>query len=190
MAMYAVVVKGGSFTFTVDRDLARGLRSSEKNPRNEELLITCNGAVGKDGVLAMLEQMTRMDTSAITDGFPFPQLFVFSYVTLVCGLQKIYEWDGSSLTLVYTAAAAGGPWDAVDFHGYIYLSNGKEAVVRSHSDGSYALTSDLPSAISMCDYNGQVLITGPDVIGDGASLVLAAGTLSGTITMLGTMTTT
>lgn len=192
MAMYAVVVKGGKFTFTVDRDLARGLRPSAKNPRNEEYLITCDGAVGRDGVLCNLEAMTRLNTSIITDGFPFPQVFNFSYVTIICGLRTIYEYDAAAetMTLVYTAAAAGGPWDAVDFHGYIYLSNGRVAVVRDHSDGTYAVSSDLPTAISMCDYNGQVLITGPDMQGDGASLMLPMSAPSMALTLSGAMSTT
>lgn len=192
MAMYAVVVKGGKFTFTVDRDLARGLRPSAKNPRNEEYLITCDGAVGRDGVLCALESMTRLDTSIITDGFPFPQVFNFSYVTIICGLQTIYEYDADAgtMTLKYTAAAAGGPWDAVDFHGYIYLSNGRIAVVRDHADGAYSLSSDLPFATSMCDYNGQVLITGPDMQGNGASLMLPMSAPSATVTLAGSISTT
>lgn len=185
MAMYAVVVKGGKFTFTVDRDLSRGLRSSLRNPRNEEYLITCDGAVGRDGVLAAIEQFTRMDTSSITDAFPFPQVFVFSHLVIVCGAKKIYEWDGSSLTLVYTAAAAGGTWDMVDFHSYIYASNGRVAVERSGADGSWAL-STLPSAVAMCNYNGQVLIGGPDTDGVGTSLMIVADPLTLTMTNLGT----
>lgn len=191
MAMYAVVVKGGKFTFTVDKDLAKGLRPSSKNPRNEEYLITCNGAVGRDGVLSSLEAMTRLNTAAvITDGFPFPQLFVFSHVTIVCGLKKIYEYNATTgaLTLMYTAAAAGGPWDAVDFHGYIYMSNGRVAVVRDAAAGTYSTSATLPHAASMCDYNGQVLICGPDVDVDGASIGIATSVPSVTVTLIGTGT--
>jgi len=189
MAMYAVVVKGGKFTFTVDRDLAKGLRPSEKNPRNEEFLVECVGAVGREGVLCSLEPMTRLDTSVITDGFPFPQIFSFSHITLVCGSQTIYEWDGSTLNLVYTATEPGGPWDAVDFQSFIYLSNGRVAVERQHSDGSY-VTSSLPTAVSMCNYSGQVMIAGPNMEEPGASLTLPNGTISLTLSMLGEISTT
>jgi hypothetical protein len=186
MAMYAVVVKGGKFTFTVDRDLSRGLRASLRNPRNEEYLITCDGAVGQDGVLQALETLTKLGTP-ITDAFPYPQLFALSHVTLACGAQKIYELIGGSWTLMYTAAAAGSPWDVVDFHSYLYMSNGHVAVIRSAATGAYTTSATLPTAVAMCNYNGQVLIGGPDTDGVGTSLVIAADPLTLTMTQRGSM---
>lgn len=185
MAMYAVVVKGGKFTFTVDKDLARGLRPSRKNPRNEEFLIECKGAVGKDGVLSSIEPISRLDTSFITDGFPFPQLFVLSHHTLVCGLRDIYELDGETFKLVYTATEPGGVWEVADYQGYIFMSNGREAVVRDHATGTWSKSATLPRAISICDYGGQVLVAAPDVDAPGISLVMPNSDINMSITLYG-----
>lgn len=189
MAMYAVVIKGGKFTFTVSQELARGLRPTKRSPRNEEFLVTCSGAVGRDKVLTMLDQLTRLDTSVITDGFPFPQIFVFTNMIIVCGLKKIYELVAGSLVLKYTAAVAGGPWNAVDFQDYVYMSNGKIAVIRSAGSYAYALDATQPSATAICDYNGQVLIGAPDKSGLGASMMLAPTPPAVTLSIIGTMTT-
>jgi len=79
-------------------------------------------------------------------------------------LRNIYEWNGIALNLKFTVEEGeeGGVWSAVDFYDYIYLSNGKIAVVRSASDYTYSTTTDLPSATAICNYNGQVIIGSPD----------------------------
>jgi hypothetical protein len=172
--MDTVVVKGGKFTFTFSaKELSRGLRPTKEIARNMEFLQECKGAVGFQGALSVLDSMSRIDTSVITDSFPFPQIFVFSYITIVCGLKKIYEWDGSNLSLKYTATTPGSTWSAVDFFDYLYLSNGKEAVIRSASSKVYALSTTQPKAMAMCNYNGQVMIGAPDV-GTGISELIVA----------------
>lgn len=77
--------------------LSRGLRPSKRMPRDSGFLVECAGAVGRDGVLQVLSQVSRLATTEITDGFPFPQIFVLKKLILVCGLAKIYEYQGSSL---------------------------------------------------------------------------------------------
>ena len=157
--MDAVVVKGGKFTFVANAlELSRGLRPSKRTPRNMEYLVECSGAIGDDGVLSVMDNITRVATDTITDSFPFPQIFVFTNVILVCGLNKIYEWNGTSLVLKYTATTAGSTWAAVDFFDYIYLSNGVEAVERDAGSKTYVLSTTLPTAQAMCNYNGQVMI--------------------------------
>ena len=253
------VAQGGKFTFTIKaKELSKGLRSSKLNPRDKDFLVTCIGAVGKDEVLQVTDALIRMATATITDGFPFPQIFVFTNMVIVCGLQKIYEWDGTSLNLKYTAAAAGGTWSAVDFYDYVYMSNGKIAVIRDAGDGTYSLqggttptkwlvnhayilgdritcsdaysviarrsfvyvcvkagtshattepvwplsgtivdgtaiwttTIAQPTATAICNYNGQVIIGAPDVIGLGANLVLPALPITVVVSQSGTMVTT
>lgn len=189
--MDTVVIKGGKFTFTLSAsELARGLRTTSKAPRNSEFLTQCVGAVGIEGVLQVLDSITRMDTSTITDCFPFPQIFVFTNVTIVCGRDKIYEWDGSSLTLKYTATTANGLWSAVDFYDYVYLSNGEEAVVRNPGSKTYSLTTDLPTASSICNYNGQVLVGAPDMSGLATNSMLNVDDIEATITLAGSMSVT
>jgi hypothetical protein len=179
----------GNFSLTIDsKKLVRGLRPSKRTPRNEGFLVEASGAVGRDGALQVLDALTRMDTSTITDTFPYPQLFVFTNLIIVCSQKVIYEWVAGALVTKYTAALAGGTWSAVDFYDYVYLSNGDIAVVRDAESKVYALTAALPSATAICNFNGQVLIGAPGLTA-GERLMMAAH-LSLTVTQLGTMTTT
>jgi len=87
---------------------------------------------------------------------------------------KIYEWDSGSLTLKYTATTAGSTWTAVDFYNYIYLSNGREAVVRSPETGLYSLSTTLPTGMTICNFNGQVIVGAPDAAANVVSLSICA----------------
>lgn len=156
------VAKGGRFSHIINTSqLSKGLRRSKRDPRNSGFMITCSGAVGRDGVLQILDELTRLNTS-VDEGFPFPQLFVFTNVIIVCGQTKIYEWDGSSLSLKLTVTA-GFDWKAVDFFDYVYMSNQKVAVVRDSGSKAYSETTELPTARAICNFNGQVLVGAPDV---------------------------
>ena len=151
------------FSFNIEsKHLSRGLRTSKRNPRNNHFLIKCAGAVGRDGVLQVLDEITRLATTAITDGFPYPQIFVFTNVIIICGETKIYEWVSGSLVLKLTVAA-GSTWTAVDFFDYVYMSNEKVAVIRRSEDKVYTETTDLPTCMSACNFNGQVIIGAPNV---------------------------
>lgn len=175
--MESSVAQGGKFSFTIKaKELSKGLRPSKRNPRDNDFLIISKGAVGKDGVLQSIEEITRMTTDVITDSFPFPQIFTFINLIIVCGLKKIYELVDGELVLKYTAAAAGSTWTAVDFYDYVYLSNGKEAVVRNPDTGVYSI-STLPKGMSICNFNGQVIVGAPDAVADGASLSIKAGVI-------------
>lgn len=164
------VAQGGKFTFTIKaKELSQGLRSSKRNPRDKDFLVTCIGAVGRDGVLQVIDELTRMDTSIITDPFPFPQIFVFTNVIIVCGLLTVYEWMGTALHLEYTLdpSLTGGTWEAVDFYDYIYMSNGEAAIIKNAGSNVYELSTVQPHATSICNFNGQVIIGSPDVSGLG-----------------------
>ena len=153
-------MRGHNFKLTLNnQDLARGLRPSKRTARNSGYLIQCSGAVGRDGVLQVLDSMSALDLSLITDGFPFPQIFVFPQLIIICGKTDIYEWidDGLYLKLSVTA---GATWDAIASEEYVYLSNGKVSVVRDPFNKTYSI-SDLPTASCICDFNGQVLIGAP-----------------------------
>jgi hypothetical protein len=159
------VLRDGTFSFTVGNiELARGLRPSKRTVRNLKYLVECFGAVGLDSVLQVLDDIedNRLAVSGtITDGFPYPQIFVFPKLIVICGETKIYEWVSSALVLKLTVAA-GTTWSAVAFNNYVYMSNGKVAVIRRAEDQVWAPTTDLPTATAICDFNGQVLIGGPD----------------------------
>jgi len=159
------ILPTGTFTFLIPtEDLAKGLRPNVENPRNSKYLTECNGAVGIDNVLQVLKDMNLdhlIDVSALTFAFPYPQLFVFTDMMLVCTETEVYEYVHSSpgtLTLKITVAP-GILWSAVDFYDYIYMSNCTAAVVRHAEDGSWEEITSLPSARAMCNYNGQIVIS-------------------------------
>lgn len=161
------------FSYTIDSSkLSRGLRPSKRMPRNSGYLVECKGAVGQDGVLSVLDEITRLATDTITDVFPYPQIFVCTNMIIVCSSTKIYEWDGSSLVLKLTVEA-GSTWSVVDFYHYAYLSNAKVSVTRNPGDKTYSISS-LPINMAMCNFKGRVIIGSPNVVGPGADLTIKA----------------
>jgi hypothetical protein len=157
----------GLFSYEIPtQDLAKGLRVSRRSPRNVKFLTTCEGAVGRDGVLQVIDDINLdlIDFSAtITDGFPYPQIFVFTNLIIVCSETKIYEYAGGSLSTAKITVAAGLMWSAVDFVEFIYMSNGKVAIKRSATSGVWAVDATLPIATGICNFNGQVIVGSPDV---------------------------
>jgi len=176
----------GEFSITITAEqLARGLRPSKRVPRNSRYLVTCVGALGRDGTLQVIDELTRIATTGITDVFPYPQIFVFTNLIIVCSQTKIYEWVSGAPVLKLTVAA-GSTWSAVDFFDYVYLSNGKVAVIRDSISKAYSITTTLPTAASICNFNGQVLVGAPDTVIPGASLTIKADPIVLTTDQLGT----
>lgn len=175
----------GEFSITITAEqLSRGLRPSKRVPRNSRYLVECKGAVGRDGILQVIDQLTRMVTTGITDAFPYPQIFVFTNLIIVCSQTTIYEWVAGSLVPKLTVAA-GSTWTAVDFFDYVYLSNGKVAVIRDSISKTYSTTATLPTAGSICNFQGQVLVGAPDATIPGASLTVKADPIVLTTTQHG-----
>lgn len=173
------------FSITINSEqLARGLRPSKRVPRNSRYLVTCVGAVGRDGILQIIDQLTRMGTAIIADSFPYPQLFVFTNMIVVCSATEIFEWVAGSLVLKLTVAA-GSTWSAVEFYDYAYLSNGKVAVIRDSISKVYSITTTLPTASSICNFQGQVIIGAPDTKIPGASLTVKVDPIVLTTTQQG-----
>ena len=148
----------GKFSFAIDSQaLSRGLRPSKRTPRNSGYLVECDGAVGRDGVLQVLTALSRVNTTALTVVFPFPQIFILTNVILVCTATKIYEFDGVATLTEKIAITTGSLWSLVDFYNYIYMSNGVVSVIRNAFSLTYSM-STLPVAKAMCNFNGQVVI--------------------------------
>lgn len=160
-------LNNGVFSITINsEDLARGLRSTRRAPRNTKFLTICKGAVGLDNVLQVLRDISvdAIDISglgALT--FPYPQLFIFINVILICTPTKIYELIAGVPTIVFTASASGILWSAADFYNFIYASNGKVVAIRRATDGLWEESTAYPIAGAICNYNGQVMIGAPDV---------------------------
>jgi hypothetical protein len=183
--------RNGNFSLTIGSEqLSKGLRPSKRMPRNSGYLVKAQGVVGRDGVLSSIDDITRLATTVITDGFPFPQIFVFTNMVIVCGLYKIYELVSGSLSLKYTATTPGSLWTAVDFYDYIYLSNGEEAVIRGAGSLAYTKSATQPTCTAMCNYNGQVIIGSPDTDGLAANMMLSAVTGAITMSAYGSIATT
>lgn len=147
--------------FTIGSDLlSKGLRPTNKIPRNNGYLVTCLGAVGISGVLRVIDSLSRINTDDIQDNFPFPQIFVFQNMIIVCGKSIIYEWVNEEL-VEKIKVPEGSTWTAVDFFNYAYMSNGKVAVIRDSQSFQYSISNILPVATAICNFNGQVIIGSP-----------------------------
>lgn len=155
-----VIQNNGKFSLTIDSKLlVRGLRPSKETPRNEGFLVEASGVVGRGGVLQVLDNLTRMDTSIVTDSFPYPQVFVFTDLIIVCGKTTIYEWIEGELVEKLNVMP-GDTWSVIDFYDYVYMSNNAVAVLRNTLSKTYVVTTDLPVAKAICNFNGQVLVVG------------------------------
>jgi len=178
------ISRDGQFALTIDSSsLSRGLRPSKRLPRNNQFLTENIGLVGRDGVLQALDEITRIATATITDLFPFPQIFVFINVIIVCSQNVIYEWVAGSLVpktiyewvagvLVPISLTRGSTWSAIDFYDYILLTNGRVGVYRDSNSKLYILGSNYSS--SVCNFNGQVFIGAPNVDAPGIDLSVLA----------------
>lgn len=156
MHEYTVIFKDG---------LAAGLRSSVHNPRNVGSLIKADGVTQESKELFNLDELSTFDIS-ILDActFPFPQIFQLREWTIVCTPTKIYTYDGSTLTLVYTAEE-GSTWTFGDFYNYLILTNGRELITLDPESGEWSkyLDTAIPNCLCLCDINGQLFVGGPDV---------------------------
>ena len=160
-----IVLPDGSFTFNIEAgELVRGLRPSQHTPRNMRYLSSAVGAIGYDEVIKSVQNLNDLliDTDIIADGFPFPQLFTLPRMIIVCGVSQVYEYILGVLTLKATVAPSS-TWTVVSFHHYVYMSNSKVALVRDPNSGEYSETEEFPSASSICDFNGQVIVGSPNV---------------------------
>ena len=157
------VLRDGTFVYNLgSAELARGLRNSKRVPRNGKFLVECVGAVGLDNVLQVIDDLEndRIDTSAILDTFPFPQIFVLTKMIIVCGKTEIFEYVGGSLVSKIAALTTGQLWSVVDYFEFVYMSNGVVSVLREPTSGVYSITAVQPVAGAICDFNGQVVIGG------------------------------
>lgn len=153
MKEFSIVFRGG---------LAKGLRPTSHNARNIEALVQSTGAVPEDGVLRTLP---RLETPLGITGetFPFPQVVDCVKRTLVFSSMDVYEYDGSSLTKVFTGSKSGTTWSVADFGEYILMTNGRVLVERDPVTGYYSerLDCKVPLGSCICNLNGQLIVGAP-----------------------------
>lgn len=152
------------YTLTFKEGIKTGLRKSERNPRNVGALIQACGTIQESGQLFNLANLETVDISSIEAcAFPFPQMFQGINWTILCTPTKIYTYDGSTLTLVYTAEE-GSTWTLADYHNFLVLSNGKELVTLDPDTGEWSkfITCEVPGCLCLCNVNGQLFVGGPE----------------------------
>lgn len=152
------------YTLIFKEGLKVGLRASEYNPRNIGALVEAQGVIQESGKLFNLDDLSTFDISTIEAcTFPFPQVFQGKNWTLLCTPTKIYTYDGSALTLAYTAEE-GSTWTVADFHNFLVLTNGKELVTLDPISGIWSkfITCEIPTCLCLCDLNGQLFVGGPE----------------------------
>ena len=152
------------YTISFDEGISVGLRRFDKPKKGDKALIQSDGVLKDSGTLTNLEQLGTVDFSALGCTFPFPQIFQLKNFTLVCTPTDIYTYDGSALTLCYTAEA-GSTWTIADFYNYIIMTNGKELVTLDPMSGDWSKYIDcaIPNCLCLCELNGQVVVGGPEV---------------------------
>jgi len=155
MKEYTVFYKDG---------LAKGLRASEFNPRNEGALVEAQGVFQESKKLSNIAELLTFDISTLdAQTYPFPQVFQLREWTIVCTPTKIYTYDGASLTLVHTAAE-GSTWTVADFYQFIVMTNGAELISLDPETGNWSQFIDcaVPYCLCCCDLNGQLFVGGPE----------------------------
>lgn len=146
--------------------LAKGLRSTDLNPRNKQALTFSQGAFPKDNVIHALEDisMYQLDLVELSVSFPYPQVFVLTQETLVCTLDKIYKYADDELELLIgVGITPGSTWTVADYGAYVILTNGNTLVVKNATSGVYSAYTacDIPQCLCLCDVNGQLIIGAP-----------------------------
>jgi hypothetical protein len=157
MREYTIIFRDG---------IQRGLRKTEKNPRNSQALTKCQGAFPEDGVVHALDDLQSAEIlSSIDAEFPFPQIFALSMVTLVCTATKIYEYASGNITPVFEDATEGSTWTVADYGRFIVLTNGAILVVKDAQTGDYEEYTfcDIPNCICVADVNGQMFVGAPGI---------------------------
>lgn len=136
-----------------------------KNPKNRPGLDQAIGAVPFQKVLVSLWQYTAEDTASLgTPSFPYPQMFVFPKVTVVCMPTEIFELMAGSLISKIDGLTAGDPWSAYEYAPYIYLTNRLVTVVKDPDSSLYRIDDTVPSGSAVLQWNGQVFIGSPSIL--------------------------
>ncbi len=154
------VLKNGFFSLPISSDkISKGLRAEKNNPVNKHSMIVCSGVIGKDGVLERIQEQLR--AFSVETEFPYPQIFVETNLVIVCTRDSIYEFTNNDLELRLTTTV-GSPWSLISVHDFVYMSNGIVSVVRDPESKVFELSETLPTAMAICNYNGQVIIGAPN----------------------------
>lgn len=144
--------------------LFNGLRPTNRAPVNSDALVRSQGGFADiDGFKTLPTLGSIPDFEALGEAFPYPQLFVLRDTILVCGATRIWEYDGTSLSLMISALSEGMLWTIADFQEYILLNNGVVVVERRSTDRIYSIVNDpeIPAGYAFTNHKGQLIVAAP-----------------------------
>jgi hypothetical protein len=152
------------YTLNMQEGLIAGLRSSIHNLKNKGSLVQADGVIKEGGELFNLDDLDTFDISTIeVCDHPFPQKFQLRNWNILCTPTKIYTFNGTTLTSVYTALE-GSTWTVADFYDFLVLTNGRELVTLNPVTGVWSkyVECSIPYCLCVCDVNGQLFVGGPE----------------------------
>lgn len=144
--------------------LLKGLRSSERNPRNQAALTISNGLMPESGAFRSVPELTNMSgITALGEVFPFPQVHVGQAHTIVMGATTIWELVNGSLVQKLSGLTIGSIWTVADFYDYLILTNGVIMVRRNADSHTWEVFTDenIPQSNCVAAVNGQLIVGSP-----------------------------
>jgi len=138
------------------------LRSTKRNPRQSQALVYSQGAFPESAVVRALDDISsyQLDTYELDVEFPFPQVFVLTYVILVCTKDRIYEYKNNTLELKLSNITPASTWTVADYGKFIVLTNGAELITKDAGSAEYWRNTScgIPDCLCLCDVNGQLVV--------------------------------
>jgi hypothetical protein len=146
------------FSTTFDEGFRKGLRASERNPRNSQALVTCFNLKPIESGLLAYEPITDPLTGVSVD-WPFPQLFLGQDVRVLANATQIYELSTWALGSAKLTVAEDERWDFIDFGSYLILANGTKLCIRDYAGAwtSNDSLSTMPRFSTGTNFNGQIV---------------------------------
>src|SRR3989304_1475432 len=146
------------FSKTFKDGLAKGLRSTDRNPRNSEALVECLNLKPYEGGLKAYEPLTN-PLIGVSVSWPFPQMFLGQDVRVLATGTQVYELSTWTLGTAKLTVTQDKRWDFIDFGSYLILTNGTKLFIRDYL-GAWSASSSLstmPRFSTGCNFNGQIV---------------------------------
>ena len=125
-----------------EKGIRAGLRAKEKSLKNQERFVQLDGLFVEDEVLSSLEGPNKLDTSALSTSYPFPQYFELTTIKLVCTATKVYEYNSDGTFTELITVSEGSTWTVADFYEFIVMTNGRALIYRDAESGAWAEYTD------------------------------------------------
>ena len=170
------------FNYRFEKGLFTGLRPTDKLPLNyQHLAKLINLKAGEAGIEAPYT-INKISNTESSTSWPYAQIFLGSYYTIVAFPTVIYRIDSDLATLFTTlnptndstyeydltsygsnisVSAGTNPWEFVDYGKYFILTNGTTVVYSDLTDLNnpvLATSADFsPTCVSYTNFRGQLI---------------------------------